>query len=86
MEIVDFLQLFLLLGLLVAVAILLFSFRAFRHSHDQHDDVETTNVNRPRLGPRPRRQPPAQRPDSATCQAPGKWMKKGRPTWGRPLG
>ena len=51
MEIVDFLQLVLLLGLIIEVAILQFSFRALRHSHDKHDDVETTNVNRSRLGP-----------------------------------
>ena len=51
MEIVDFLQLVLLLSLLVAVAILLFNFRALCHSHDKLVEDEATIENELRLGP-----------------------------------
>ena len=51
MEIVDFLQLVLLLGLLVAVAILLFSLRAARRSAGKHDKDELSGKNRLRMAP-----------------------------------
>ena len=51
MEIVDFLQLVLLLGLLIAVAILLFSFHATRRLHEKRDEDEATKRNELRSGP-----------------------------------
>ena len=52
MEIVDFLQLVLLLGLLVAVAILLYSLRAARRSDDKQDKDEVSKMNQLRLAPK----------------------------------
>lgn len=51
MEIVDSLQLVLLLGLLVSVAILLVSFRASRRSAGKHLKHELSEKNRSRLAP-----------------------------------
>lgn len=51
MEIVDFLQLVLLLGLLAAVAILLSSLRAARRLNDKNDEDEASNRNQLRLAP-----------------------------------
>ena len=50
METLDVLQIVLLLGLLVAVAILLFSLRIWRHLHDKRDEDEATKKNELRLG------------------------------------
>ena len=50
METLDILQLVLLLALLVAVAILLFSLRTWRHFHDKRDEDEATLKNELRLG------------------------------------
>lgn len=62
MEIVDFLQLVLLLGLLAAVAILLFSLRAARRLNDQHEKDDASKKSQLRLAParalhRPRNAP-----------------------------
>ena len=51
MEIVDILQLVLLLGLLVSVAILLFNLRAMRSSKDKHDKDEASRKIQLRLRP-----------------------------------
>ena len=51
MEIVDFLQLVLLLGLLAAVAILLISLRAGRRSNDKREKDDASKRNQMRPGP-----------------------------------
>ena len=51
MEIVDFLQLVFLLGLLVAVAILLSSLRATRRFQDKPDKDEASQKNQLHLNP-----------------------------------
>ena len=51
MEIVDFLQLVLLLGLLAAVAILLFSLRAARRLNDKNERDDASNGSELRLAP-----------------------------------
>lgn len=51
MEIVDFLQLVLLLGLLAAVAILLISLRAARRPNDKQDNDVPSKKNQMRSAP-----------------------------------
>ncbi len=51
MEMVDFLQLVILLGLLAAVAILLFSLRAARRLNDKGEKDDASKRNQLRLGP-----------------------------------
>ena len=51
MELVDFLQIVILLGLLVAVVILLFSFRSIRRLQDKPDKDEASKKNQLRLSP-----------------------------------
>ena len=86
METLDILQLVLLLALLVAVAILLFSLRAWRHLHDKRDEDEATKKNELRLG---RDRVSGHSRNALSRQLSRRmveWIKKGRPTWGRPLG
>lgn len=51
MEIIELLQSVLLLGLLVAVAILLFSLRTNHLSHDKRDRDGASRENRSRISP-----------------------------------